>query len=865
MTPFVRSSSGGARYSSPQELYRDLPRRPGAVPGLWGHQVDMLRAYTANQHARDLALELPTGTGKTLTGLLIAEWTRRERLARVIYACPTRQLAQQVAAAARREGIDTAVLTGTHTAWPAAAEAAYEAADAIAVTTYSSIFNINPHLADADLILFDDAHAGEQYVGEAYSVTINRWKNPAEYQAVLDVVQSALDGVFIERLGAAQPDPGIGADVRLVVPLRQPGMVARLDSTLSTFGRPHKFPYAMIRGDLSSALVYVAYSGILIRPYLPPTHRNSLFTAARQRLYVSATLGEGGELERAFGRSGITPLALPEESAAPRYGRRFFVFPEFIEGADPLDLAREVVAGAGKALVLAPQTDVAMRDARALAQAGWPVLGVDDVASGMEPFARLVNGTCGLAARYDGLDLPGSACRLVALDGVPDQENLQERFLTIRARAGAALHERLRTRVVQGAGRCTRGPEDIAVVVILGAKLSRFLTRPEVVRALDPELQAELRFGRENSQGMLAADVILNVRAFLSQETDDTWRNEAEPAITEYRRDTLRVLPSGTSALAQAVGYEIRAWAAASVGRWEDAALNAHQVARLVGTGGTSTAGYRAFWMYLEAVWSDQAAEDSNSSPGRAAAQTLVRNAEQVMGLGSWVREMAPLPLMEVSPLSAADAVAVNAIAAQIEAGINQGKLLRRIGEMHAGLSERDPRKYEPALTQLGMLAGATAAKPPGKGRCDSTWCWSNELWLALEAKSDHEPTGVVPHKDVRQANDQLRLLASDRGVSVPPPGSATIVISPKPTVDDDGIAGAESHVFLLTPAEIKAIAYDMSAAWNVLVAGSAGRSGAQLRELIAASLSARGVLPTQLHERLTREPVGVTRGKDGN
>ena len=63
-----------------------------------------------------------------------------------------------------------------------------------------------------------------------------------------------------------------------------------------------------------------------------------------------------------------------------------------------------------------------------------------------------------LAGRYDGIDLPDSACRLVVLDGLPDAAHLQETFLAARVRASSALEERIRTRVVQGAGRCTRGP-----------------------------------------------------------------------------------------------------------------------------------------------------------------------------------------------------------------------------------------------------------------------------------------------------------------------------------------------------------------------------------------------------------------------
>lgn len=854
---FVRTQSSTTNYSTPGKLYRDLPRRLGAVPGLWAHQAQMLKTFTSKADSPDVAVELPTGTGKTLVGLLIAEWTRRSRRVRVIYACPTQQLARQVASSAYREGINVAVLVGRHADWPVAEHAAYEAAEVIAVTTYSSIFNSNPQLAEADLIVFDDAHAGEQYVGEAYGVELGRWNDASEYQAVLKVIAPALDDVFLERLRSDQPDPGINSDVRLVVPLRQPGMIADLDAVLSSFAPPHNYRYSMIRSGLSSCLVYAAYSGILIRPYLPPTHQNPLFSGAHKRVYLSATLGEGGELERAFGRTGIVRLEQPDESTAPRYGRRFFVFPEFVEEADTEELSQEVVAEAGKALVLAPRTEIALADSNALAQPDWAVWGVDQVSEGMDAFAALDHGICGLAARYDGLDLPGDACRLVALDGVPDQDNLQERFLQSRARAGAALATRVRTRVVQGAGRFTRGLGDTAIVLVLGSSLSRYLTRPEVVAALDPELQAEVRFGRENSQVGDPRDVIANVQAFLHQDSDDSWRTQAEPALTDYRREMVQEMPPGTAALASCVDHEIKAWAAATSGAWADAAQHAHEVARLVGAGGTSTSGYRAFWIYLEAVWADQTADDVDDAAGRADAGRLVRNAEEVVGLGSWVRQMAPFPAMQRSALNAVDAHAVSAVVAELEAGVNQGKIHRRLDEIDAGLQERNPALYEPALTALGGLVGAVAVKPAGPGRCDSTWCWGNELWLALEAKSNHEPTGVVPHKDVRQANDQLRLLAAERGVDMAPVGSATIIISPKPSVHDNGIKGAESHVHLVPPCVLSELAYDVGSAWSELLEKSSGRSTPELRRLVADVFNSWGILPSEIQERLTIDPIG--------
>lgn len=68
--------------------------------------------------------------------------------------------------------------------------------------------------------------------------------------------------------------------------------------------------------------------------------------------------------------------------------------------------------------MLAPDTDTAVGTATELGQPGWPVLRADDVAEGMEPFAGLEHAMCGLASRYDGLDLPGDACRAVVLEEV---------------------------------------------------------------------------------------------------------------------------------------------------------------------------------------------------------------------------------------------------------------------------------------------------------------------------------------------------------------------------------------------------------------------------------------------------------------
>jgi hypothetical protein len=857
---FKSSKIEGPAPSTPEELYRDLPRRSGAVPNLWLHQGDVLREYAA-KHAdtADLALELPTGTGKTLPGLLVADWSRRLRRGRVAYACPTKQLARQVAATAERQGIPNVVLIGSHTGWGDDDQSRYEAAEAVALVTYSTVFNTSPKLLQPDVLLFDDAHAGEQYVAEAYSVVVHRWEDPHIYDAVLSALAPVLDGMYVQRLRDPAPAPGPHHLVRLVVPVGHPGRVEALDAALTGLTGDGMFRFAMIRAGLASCLVYLTHSQVLIRPYIPPTSDNNLFTGARQRLYLSATLGEGGELERAFGRAPIARLALPEGSPTPRSGRRFFVFPNLVPDVDPRVLAKDLVRRAGKALILAPDTATATATAQELAQHGWPVLTANDVAEGMGPFASVENATCGLASRYDGLDLPGDDCHAVLMEGTPNQDNLQERFLSERVRAGAALAERIRTRVVQGAGRATRGPDDHALVVVLGGDLTRYFLRPETVDALPPDLQAEVRFGADNSRETEQSQVTENVDNFLSQ--GDAWHDNAEPLLADLRRQLTRRPPAGTTVLATSAAEEIEACALARAGRWTDAARAAVEVARGLAKGGEATRGYSAFWMYLAGVWSHHAAASAGDTAGRTAARELIGRAERVAKPGTWTRELAPLADMQMESLTPADRVAVAAVAARIEAGVKTEAHKTRVQEMVEGLRERKAAAYEPQLTALGTLLGATAFKPPGSGRCDSAWCWDDELWLAMEAKSDHEPTGVVPHKDIRQANDQLRLLAEDRKCDAAPVGSATVIASPRPAVHPDGVTSAEPHVHLVDPEAVRVLAGDAAAAWGDILAGFTGRTGGALRTFVEEVMGRHGVLPQQVRERLTGQPVGAGGG----
>ena len=122
---------------SPEKILLDLPRRK--IPGVLLHQGQMMQQYAVRaQNAIDVAMQLPTGSGKTLVGLLIGEWLRRKNNERVVFLCPTRQLVNQVVAQAENQyGLSVHGFSGPKANFDAVAKADYQAGRRIAVTTYT--------------------------------------------------------------------------------------------------------------------------------------------------------------------------------------------------------------------------------------------------------------------------------------------------------------------------------------------------------------------------------------------------------------------------------------------------------------------------------------------------------------------------------------------------------------------------------------------------------------------------------------------------------------------------------------------------------------------------------------------------------
>lgn len=245
----------------------------------------------------------------------------------------------------------------------------------------------------------------------------------------------------------------------------------------------------------------------------------------------------------------------------------------------------------------------------------------------------------------------------------------------------------------------------------------QYFSREENLRALDPELQEEVRFGLENSKDSTVEEIIDNVRIFL--EHGDEWRVEGEKALSDFRPDSKKVLTTQVNALAKIVPMEVSAWGPASAGAWKQASLELQKGLKEFGY--HLPRGYSAVLYFPSAVWLGLHDHGRQNS---AEVQILRKQAEKAAGRSIWLREIPDLDLFNPCEVSFEDAQAVENLRTILTDRKGRKKAKVSLDDAIGGLMQRESSWYERGLTSLGELSGAKALKPKGSAQCDSAWMW---------------------------------------------------------------------------------------------------------------------------------------------
>ncbi len=709
--------------TKPQDIFRGLTLR-GTVENLWAPQAEALAKWEAVRTEKDVVIEMSTGGGKTLVGLLIAQALVNETGGKVLYACPTNQLVEQTAAQAAACGIQVA--TYMQGQW--AGEEHYDRCLCACVTTYAALFNGLSIFRDTDIkgIIFDDAHVASNAIRSQFSLTIP--SSDPLFKKIANLFQPH----FIRSSQSQQFADALSGNAfeLLFVPMFE---VRSQSDALRRFlaeggvaaSTKTKFAWAHLKDKLARCAVLISGARIEITPFLLPVGGLPYFTDRTRRVYLTATLPSQVEFVRTF---GVVPKHRVVPGGKSGEAQRQFLF---AGGATDDEQQKQALAVVEKrkACIIARSDEAAN---------GWCPPGTKfDKAKGhsaIQEFKETLDPVkLVFAARYDGIDLPGDACRILILDGLPFGESLLDRFITQGVRIEGLRSTHIATRITQAIGRIFRSNNDHGVVILCGKELQRWMRDPNNQQYMPRLLQQQVQLGIELSRNVVEGKTTREELICAVLEGKPEWDELYASSVGAFEANPG---PVPADWLAEVAVLERSAFSKVWAGQfgaaatdYADLAAKADQHDRRLGA-----------WLRHMEGW----ARDLNRDVvGATNAFLLAANERAELGR----------PATKAGVVDHAGSVVVSAQAKRIAQHLakNRTKLTQKLDQIATALVYGPgTASAEQALADLGEMLGLSASRPDKKGAGpDVLWRYPElKAGIAIEAKTNKDPKSQYDKKD---------------------------------------------------------------------------------------------------------------------
>jgi Helicase C-terminal domain len=459
-------------------------------------------------------------------------------------------------------------------------------------------------------------------------------------------------------------------------------------------------------------------------------------------------------LERILGVGKIDRIPLPEGWDIQGAGRRFFVFPDMtMDRSEQKNLFVEANKLFDRSLTLVPDKKRLQEfEQISKEKLGYTIFDVASLEKSKSSFTSAKKALALVANRYEGIDFEGDECRLLFVVNLPKTVNLQETFLFQRMGAMVVLLDRIRTRIIQAIGRCTRGASDFSCVIVMGEDITEYFISKNYKKYYHPELQAEIAFGIDQSYNGNLEDILENIEIFTEQ--GEEWEEVEKDIFKERGQSSQDQIPGSRELLSSVideVGFQNCMWEK----NYKDAVIHAQNIINQI-SGVKELNGYRGFWNYLASVACFLSYKEYNLTEYLEKTNKYLSDASHSSRSISWLRKLSISNFSEsVSDLNFSPELASNIekIDEVFEiAGIASTKKFEKdMKEILEGLSENEATKFERAQQSLGKYLGFESFKDDRDGAPDPIWISNNKLCIVFEDNTGKK-NDVISISKTRQA-----------------------------------------------------------------------------------------------------------------
>lgn len=767
----------------PAPLFDALPNKKPGYGYVRAVQKTVWDEWSRRRGSRDLVVKTNTGGGKTIAGLIMLQCCLNEGVGPALYVAPEPDLAKRVLEEADNLGL--AAIDDDPEA------TAFLAGRAICVTTMQRLINGRTRYGMAapegrspvsvKALVVDDAHAALARAQKSGRLIIPDGHDA--YGQLLDLFEATL-AAQNKKMLLDILDGDHSATMRVpfwawadkvddVLELLHP---FRKDEVL-------KWSWLAVSDILRQCQAVVTADDFEIVPLCPPIEKFPTFDEAERRIYLTATLADDSVLVTHFNADPESIAAPIVPDSAADLGDRLVIAPQELNAQitfEEVRAAAEDIGSRHNVVVLVPSRAKAEQWASVAAVTASKA---DDVEQAV---SRLKAGHVGVVVfvnRYDGIDLPDDACRLLVIDGLPFAYDGAERREATALRNSEAMVTRQLQRFEQGIGRGVRSRDDRCVVVVLDKRLVALISRFDVASRLSPATRAQLDLSERFAAQLSGTGITMDGLVTIMEQVIDN-----DQGFREASRSALVGVGYGKPYLSPTATPLRLAYDASIIGRDHNAVEHADEAVKAaLASGDTALAGWvgETLATYLYAV-----------DPVRAQS-ALARASERNRAV---LRPIAGVQYAKVRPSGAQAKEASTYLADRYDSG---AALVLGVEALLEDITwdKRAWNETEEALCELGRHVGFVAQRPERDFLVgsDVLWVLEHGVHAVIEAK-----TGAASERIWKSDINQLAGSVNWCKQAYPGVETIPVLVHPAAVVDKAGTPPAGARA--MTVAKMEAL-----------------------------------------------------------
>lgn len=473
---FMRLSQKTAKYQYPRDV-----------------QGEVWKQWFEQRNNKDTIIKMNTGSGKTIVALMILQSCLNEGVGPSLYVVPDKYLVKQVMEQASELGIKV-VDSGT--------DLDYQRKKAILVTNIQKLVNGKSVFGLREennytigSIIIDDMHACVGTIQEQFMVVIP--KENAMYDAITKLFYDVMNMQAEGRFGDIIAERNV-FDNMLVPFWSWQDKSKEVYKILSENRETEclQFKWNLIKDSLKLSHCYISAKGISIVPNCTPMHKIKSFDDAKRRIYMSATLPDDSPFMTVMGIDLKEDMHVISPEKANDIGERLIIVPKIInKELTEIEVRDALIEKAQNhnVIVLVPSFMMA----RYWEERGGIVLSAGNISRGVEDIKSRNSGLYVIVNRYDGIDLPDDACRILVIDGLPNISNMDDKYEQEVVRKSERIQREQIQRIEQGMGRGVRSHNDYCLIYLLGNQLTTVLYADEGYKYFSSATKAQFELSEK--------------------------------------------------------------------------------------------------------------------------------------------------------------------------------------------------------------------------------------------------------------------------------------------------------------------------------------------------------------------------------